>query len=274
MKTLDRVEVPTQSARSSLARKVAVGTQRRRWRQHASGWEDHAVHGLDSVVDAVVARTGPSPLGVVVDVGCGGGALSLPLALRAEKLIAVDVSAAMLAKLDERAAGLGLDRIEARCQPIEELYLPPGSVDVVVSNYALHHLLDRDKQKFVTNAATWLRPGGKLVIGDMMIGRGLEAEDRRILAAKVRVLAARGPAGWWRVAKNAWRLYSRTVERPVAMRAWTEMMCGAGFSEVRAERVVSEAAVVSGVRPIGDTAAGSPWRASAALQVGGRNLME
>lgn len=259
MKTLDRVDDPTNPthpARPSLARKVAVGTQRRRWRHNAPGWEDHAAGGLESVVEVVVARAGQSPLGVVVDVGCGNGALALPLAARAEKVIAVDVSAAMLAKLDERAADLGLDRIEARCQPVEELNLPPGSVDLVVSNYALHHLLDRDKRQFVTNAATWLRPGGKLVIGDMMIGRGMEAEDRRILAAKVRVLAARGPAGWWRVAKNAWRLYSRTVERPVPVRAWTEMMCGAGFSEVRAERVVSEAAVVIGIRPIGDTETG------------------
>lgn len=240
---------PSGPGHRSLLRRLAVATQRRRWQQHAGGWEDHAVTGLGAVVDAVVARTGSSPLGVVVDVGSGGGALAVPLAERAQEIIAVDVSPTMLEKLGARAEEAGLENIETRCQPVEALDFPPGSVDVMVSNYALHHLLDADKRQFVANAATWLRPGGRLVIGDMMIGRGMRGEDRRILAGKVRVLIARGPAGWWRIAKNAWRLYSRTVERPLPMEAWAEQLRRAGFTDVRADRVVAEAGVVSGVRP-------------------------
>lgn len=233
----------------SLARRVVVATQRRRWQHHAGSWERHAVDGLESVIDAVVARSGPAPHGVVVDVGSGGGAVALRLAPQADRVVAVDVSEAMLDTLQERAAASGMDHVEARCEPIEALDLPPASVDLVVSNYALHHLLDRDKQRFVTKAAEWLRPGGRLVIGDMMIGRGLEPEDRKILASKARLLLARGPGGWWRVAKNAWRLFSRSVERPVPVKSWTDMLEGAGFVEVDADRVVAEAAVVSGTRP-------------------------
>ncbi len=42
----------------------------------------------------------------------------------------------------------------------EKFWLPPASVDLVVSSYALHHLADADKQALVARAARWLRPGG------------------------------------------------------------------------------------------------------------------
>jgi ubiquinone/menaquinone biosynthesis C-methylase UbiE len=251
MKILDaappapRLSVAT---KPSVATKVAAGTQRRRWQRHAAAWEGHAVAGLESVIEAVIEETGRSQLGVVVDIGSGGGALALRLAGRAERVLAVDVSPAMLETLEERAARSGFDNIELHCETIESFDLGDASVDMVVSNYALHHLLDGDKGQFVAKAARWLRPGGKLVIGDMMIGRGLQGEDRRILAGKARVLLARGPGGWWRVAKNAWRLYSRTVERPVPTGRWVEMLHQAGFVDVTSRRVVAEAAVVSGTR--------------------------
>ena len=254
-KILDRPDASVLSGRFSVTGKLASDTQRRRWQRHAAAWENHAVTGLGAVIDAVIAETAasqtdvPPRFGVVVDIGCGGGAVALRLAGRAEKVIALDVSPKMLEKLAQRARESALDNVEACCESIEAFDLAPGSVDLVVSNYALHHLLDRDKQRFVTKAAGWLRPGGKLVIGDMMIGRGLVHEDRQILVHKALLLAARGPAGWWRVIKNAWRLWSRTVERPVPIAGWTAMLHQAGFVGVTGRRVVSEAAVVTGTRP-------------------------
>lgn len=234
---------------SSLAGKVTAGAQRRRWQRHAAAWEDHAVRGLESVVEAVIAETGRSRLGVVVDIGCGGGALALKLAGRAERVVAVDVSPAMLEILEERATASALANVQSCCESIEGFDMAESSADLVVSNYALHHLLDRDKQLFVNKAAAWLRPGGKLVIGDMMIGRGLTQEDRTIIAGKARVLAARGPGGWWRLVKNGWRLLSHTIERPVPVSSWTRILHQAGFVDVTGRRVVSEAAIVAGTRP-------------------------
>lgn len=119
----------------------------------------------------------------------------------------------------------------------------------MVSNYALHHLLDRDKKVFVERAAGWLRPGGRLVIGDMMFGRGASAADRVVIRSKVKALAARGPGGWWRIAKNAVRFSLRLSERPLPAEAWTELLRNAGLVDVVTERVVAEAAIVSGRRP-------------------------
>lgn len=233
----------------TVARKVAVRTQRRRWQRSTDRWEDHAVAGLETVIEEVLSEAGDSARGVVVDVGAGGGALAIPLAARARRVIALDVSSRMLERLSQRADEEGLDNVEANTAPIEEFELRPASVDLIVSNYALHHLLDRDKARFVRDARTWLRPGGKLVIGDMMLGRGLSREDREVLAGKVRVMLARGPAGWWRIAKNAWRLMTRTVERPLPMESWLALLKEAGFVAVSGHRVVAEAGVVSGRCP-------------------------
>lgn len=237
------------SAATVVARKFAVRTQRRRWQRRTDSWEDHAVAGLEPVIDAVLTESGEAARGVVVDVGAGGGALAVPVALVAERVIAVDVSTKMLDRLARRADDEGLESVEPNRGAIEELEFTPASVDLIVSNYALHHLLDGDKARFVRGAVTWLRPGGKLVIGDMMLGRGRTRDDRRILAGKARIMLSRGPAGWWRIAKNAWRLLTRTVERPLPMASWERLLEDAGFVDVSGRRVVAEAAVVSGRRP-------------------------
>ena len=42
--------------------------------------------------------------------------------------------------------------LEALALPIEELVLPPESVDLVISSYALHHLRNADKARLVSAA--------------------------------------------------------------------------------------------------------------------------
>jgi ubiquinone/menaquinone biosynthesis C-methylase UbiE len=224
--------------------------QKRRWSKAVDGWDHHGVVGLGRIIAAVVsAATSDGPLDMAVDIGAGTGAIAIPLAPQARRVVAVDVSQTMLERLAQRAEAEGVGNVEVLTRSIEELSFPPGSVDLVVSNYALHHLLDRDKALFVERAATWLRPGGRLVIGDMMIGRGTSAEDRKILAGKVQSLIGRGPGGWWRIAKNAWRLLLRVSERPVSPDVWVSLLRKHGFVDITAERIVAEAALVTGRRP-------------------------
>ncbi|HEY5026416.1 MAG TPA: class I SAM-dependent methyltransferase, partial [Acidimicrobiales bacterium] len=181
--------------------------------------------------------------------GCGTGQLSLPLARQGAHVMAVDVSRAMVDLLEVKAAASRLTGILGVVTPIETLSLPEQSVDLVVSNYALHHLRDRDKAAVVVAAASWLRSGGRLVAGDMMFGRGGTARDRTIIAEKVAILARRGPAGWWRLAKNALRFTLRFQERPVSMDTWKRYFEIAGLTDVSATPIVSEAAVIVGTKP-------------------------
>ncbi len=208
------------------------------------------------VVERVVAEAAVRPGDRVVDLGCGSGQLALRLAPVAGSVLAIDVSQAMIELLEQNALRAGLANLEGRAVPVEHLELPASSVDVVVSNYALHHLRDPDKAIAVAAAARWLRPGGRLVVGDMMFGRGGEARDREIISSKVALMLRRGPAGWWRIAKNASRYLLRFQERPISMAAWVSLFERAGLSDVRALPVVNEAAVVVGTKPLGEAPLG------------------
>jgi SAM-dependent methyltransferase len=202
-----------------------------------------------STVDAVVEVSRVSPGERVLDLGCGSGQVSIPLARLGAEVVAVDISPAMIGFLSDNVAREGLRTVVGRVSALEHLELEPRSFDLVVSNYALHHLADEDKRRLIASIAGWLRPGGRLVIGDLMLGRGSDARDRAIIREKILVLGRRGPGGWWRIAKNAWRFTARTAERPLSMGAWVAILEEEGFRDVVARPIVAEAAIVLGVRP-------------------------
>jgi len=228
-----------------------IARQQRFWTRRAASWDHGAANnpGLVKVVTRVLSESAPEPKTRAVDLGCGSGQVTLALARRCTSVLGVDVSEKMIDLLLENASREGVSNVEGRAVPIEHLGLEGGSVDLVVSNYALHHLRDKDKQVAVNEAFRWLRPGGKLVIGDMMFGRGGDARDREIIGSKLSLLLRKGPGGWWRIAKNAGRYLIRFQERPVSMSSWAEMFKEAGFIDVQALPVINEAAVVRGTKP-------------------------
>jgi ubiquinone/menaquinone biosynthesis C-methylase UbiE len=197
------------------------------------------------VLDAVTAGPGTR----VVDLGSGNGQISLPLAQRGATVLAIDVSPAMVRSLREQARREGASTLHTLAVPIEELVLPDASVDLVVSSYALHHLRDADKARLISSAARWLRPGGRIVLADMMLGRGGSRRDRKIIRAKLSSLARKGPGGWWRIAKNAVRYLLRIQERPVSAEVWVSMMTAAGFIRISSKVVIAEACVIEAQRP-------------------------
>ena len=227
----------------------AARHQRRVWSGRVVSWDQHSSPGLAAVTAAVLDAADAGPQTQAVDLGCGTGQLSLPLARAGAHVLAVDVSSAMIRRLQSEARLRQAMTVEALALPIEELVLPPESVDLVISSYALHHLRNADKARLVSAAYEWLRPGGRLVVADMMFGRGGSSRDRAIIGSKVRALASKGPGGWWRIAKNAVRYLLRVQERPVPMAAWTAMLTRSGFAQVTATGIIAEAALVTGRKP-------------------------
>ena len=234
---------------AEFATRNAARRQRNVWSRRVGSWDQHGSAGLAGVTAAVLEAARVWPGAQVVDLGSGTGQISLPLALRGAQVLAVDVSSAMVRQLESEARRRGAVTVDALALPIEELSLPPGRVDLVVSSYALHHLRDADKARLIAAAYGWLRPGGRLVVADMMFGRGATRRDRVIIRSKIAALARKGPGGWWRIAKNAARFLLRAQERPVSMDAWTAMLTRAGFAGVTASTIVAEAGLVTGRRP-------------------------
>jgi ubiquinone/menaquinone biosynthesis C-methylase UbiE len=235
--------------RASLATRATLGISRELWRDRAEIWAQEGSSALSKVADAVIAESGELMGQVAVDLGCGSGQLTFQLACLCTQVLAVDIDAGAIDLLRTRAGREGLTNIEAIIHPLETLELPPASVDLIVSNYAMHHLRDADKRQLLERSFTWLRPGGRLVIGDMMFGRGMASDDREIIRQKVSILVGRGPAGWWRILKNAFRFLVRFQEKPLRPTVWQSMVLAAGFENVRAFHVAAEAHVVSTTKP-------------------------
>ena len=101
---------------------------------------------------------------IVGDLGCGSGTLTEVFAPFVRRVVAVDDSAAMLAEARERLAAfdnVDLHRADLECLPLED-----RSLDAATLVLVLHHL--PDPAKAVGEVARVLRPGGRLLVVDML----------------------------------------------------------------------------------------------------------
>ncbi len=241
---------PLASWGKKLSTRLSIATQRRTWTRRADTWDRHNDAGMTKVAAKAMEVANVQPGMVCVDLGCGGGRLALELARRGATVVGVDVSGAMVDRMLAQASTERLENVTGVVSPIERLSLEASSVDLVISNYALHHLLDDDKAKVVRAAYGWLRPGGRLINSDMMLGRGTTTQDRQVIASKIRVMAKKGIPGYWRIIKNAGRYLFRLRERPITPEAWIRLYQAAGFTDCSSVNVVAEANVVSGVKAL------------------------
>ncbi|MCB9745792.1 MAG: methyltransferase domain-containing protein [Alphaproteobacteria bacterium] len=98
----------------------------------------------------------------VMDFGAGTGLICTQLAPRVGKVLAVDISEAMLEQLARKEALAG--RAEIFCQDI--LSEPLGrTVDLVVSAMAMHHV--QDTRALLAALFAHLEPGGRVALADL-----------------------------------------------------------------------------------------------------------
>jgi ArsR family transcriptional regulator len=102
----------------------------------------------------------------VADFGCGTGTLSVAIARWARHVWAIDQNPEALAQAKERAAREGLTNIHFLCEDLHRLSLPAGERDLIVISQSLHHV--ESPAAVLTEAARLLKPGGKLVVLELM----------------------------------------------------------------------------------------------------------
>jgi ubiquinone/menaquinone biosynthesis C-methylase UbiE len=104
----------------------------------------------------------------VLDVGCGTGTLALAAARAAPRVrvTGLDADASILARAGKKAAAAGLD-IGFDQGRSTALPYADASFDLVLSTLFFHHLPDDAKRQSAAELVRVLRPGGRLVVGDL-----------------------------------------------------------------------------------------------------------
>jgi len=131
----------------------------------ANAYVESAVHarGEDlAALEAVLEKAHPAR---ALDLGCGGGHVAYLLARQAARVVAVDLSADMLAAVSETAQSKGLPNIETHRASVERLPFGDASFDCLVTRYSAHHWLDFEGA--LREARRVAKPGSRAIFMDV-----------------------------------------------------------------------------------------------------------
>ncbi|GIU94148.1 MAG: hypothetical protein KatS3mg012_0605 [Gaiellaceae bacterium] len=220
------------------------------WDARVAAWDELAASPVFTRLAAqVLELASPRADEVVADLGAGTGLLSLPAARSAAAVYAVDYSEPMLERLSQRAMADGLENVHTVVADMREVPLEDECASVVVSSYAFHHLRDEGKALALAEARRILRPGGRLVVCDMMFSLSLASRDRRIVGSMILGVARKGPAGIVRLARNAGRIAAGRWEHPASPESWRDLLEARYFVDIDVTLAESEAGIAFARRP-------------------------
>ncbi|MDG5775408.1 class I SAM-dependent methyltransferase [Haloarculaceae archaeon H-GB2-1] len=164
---------------------------------------------------------------VVLDLGTGTGAIALALAPTAARVLGRDISEGMLEQARAKADEGGSDNVEFDVGSFRDPNVPEDvDVDVVVSNFAMHHLDDEAKRAAIQTIAD-LEPD-RFVLGDVMFFGEPDPDEP---------------------------FYSPEVDDPATVGMLADAFTDAGFALTAVECVHDQVGVLVGERAIGGNGA-------------------
>ncbi len=139
------------------------------WRSSVTG-QPLPVADMREWVDHTVARIRALAPRRILEIGTGTGLLLQRLAPHVEHYTGLDISTVAVERLRERVAAAGLTNVTLHVAAADQVAQVAGAaaVDVVVINSVAQYFPDADYlRQVLTDAASRLRPGGAIVVGDV-----------------------------------------------------------------------------------------------------------
>ena len=180
----------------------------------ASNYLSSAVHAKGADLDRLESVAREMKPARALDVGCGAGHASFALARGgARQVVAYDPSPDMLSVVAQEANTRGLSALETRAGAAEVLPFDSQFFDVVITRFSAHHWANVPTA--MTECARVLRPGGKLVVIDVV------APEPPLLDTSLQVVEF---------------LRDGSHVRDYRVSEWAAMQKSAGFSEPSVSR--------------------------------------
>ncbi|HMB50166.1 class I SAM-dependent methyltransferase [Natronoarchaeum rubrum] len=192
-----------------------------RFDEMAAEYDDSKSEEYRACAELVIRHAAPEADDVVLDLATGTGAIGLALADDAEFVVGRDISEGMLEQAREKAADRGIENVEFG----EGRFREPGvdrNIDVVVSNFAMHHLSDEEKREAI-EAIGALEPT-RFVLGDVMLFGEADPSEP---------------------------FYSPEVDDPATVGVLADALTDAGFALTAVEQVHEQVGVLVAERPGG-----------------------
>ncbi|AGB37337.1 class I SAM-dependent methyltransferase [Natronococcus occultus] len=206
--------------------------------EHAARFDEKATEYDESKSDEyracanlVIEHAAPDAEDVVLDLGTGTGAIALALAPDADRVVGRDISEGMMDEARTKAQEDGLENVEfdrgtfrepeydgpvdAETSETSRAHTRSPRVDVVTSNFAMHHLSDEEKREAIDVIAA-LEPD-RFVLGDVMFFGEPDPEEP---------------------------FYSPEVDDPATVGTLADAFTSAGFSLTAVERVHDQVGVL------------------------------
>ncbi len=144
---------------------------RQRFDRIAADWDDSPMRQsmAAAVAAAILAAVPVQPHWRALEYGCGTGLVGARIAPQLAELTACDLSAGMLAVLQQKADAAGLTHLHTRVLDLTTQPPPPERHDLIFSSMTLHHIPDVPALLKVFHGM--LAPGGYVALAD------LDAED-------------------------------------------------------------------------------------------------
>jgi ubiquinone/menaquinone biosynthesis C-methylase UbiE len=113
----------------------------------------------------LVEAIGADAKGLVLDVACGPGIVTVELAAIAREVVALDLTPQMLAKARERCEQAGRVNVTFKEGSAAELPFPDNCFDAVVTRLSFHHF--EDPRRVLREVTRVVKVGGTVVVADV-----------------------------------------------------------------------------------------------------------